>query len=84
MLLDIVRGAIGDAGEQIKGDINVPHDVRAISRETLKRYVKVRGYYEEGKPDNHNRAMLSRDLKRLHVSRRIGLTEHYLWLLNEG
>jgi hypothetical protein len=83
MLLEIVRAALSESGEIVKGFLNVPPNTAAVSRDILKRYAQTRGYFEDGKPDNHNRAMLSRDLKRLKVDRLIGLTDQHLWLLGE-
>jgi hypothetical protein len=40
MLLDIVRLGIGEAGEPVKGFLNVPPTVRALTREMLKRYAQ--------------------------------------------
>jgi AAA domain len=82
-LLEIARAAVDEAGEQVRGLLNVPPNVRAISRDVLKRYARTRGYCEGGKPDNYSRALLSRDLKRLSVERLIGLTDQHLWLLDE-
>jgi hypothetical protein len=83
MLLDITKAATLEAGEFVKGHINVPPDVRAITRETLKRYARLRGYYEDGRAENINRALLSKDLKRLATERYIGLTDEHVWLVRE-
>jgi len=83
MLLEIARAAMDEAGEQVRGFLNVPPNVRVISQDVLKRYAQTRGYFEDGKPDNQNRALLSRDLKRLKVEHLIGLTDQHLWLLEE-
>jgi len=48
----------------------------------LKSYARTKGYFEDGKPENQNRSLLSRDLKRLRADRFIGLTEHHVWLLD--
>lgn len=83
-LLSVVTHAIGQAGEHVKGDMNVPPDVKAVSREMLKRYARIMGYFEDGKTDAVNRANLSRDLKRLDVDGYAGITEGHVWLIQRG
>jgi hypothetical protein len=80
-LMDIICKAIGEAGESVKGNQNVPPDVRAISRDMLNKYVQIKGFYEEGKPPNYNRAVLSRHLNALAGDRYIGLTDAHLWVV---
>ena len=84
MLLDVLKGAAGEAGEFVKGDVNVPSSVRAVTREMLKTYARSKGYFIEGKTSNQHRADLSRDLKWLKVNGFIGLTDRYVWPLQEG
>ena len=84
MLLDVLKGAAGEAGEFVKGDVNVPSSVRAVTREMLKTYARSKGYFIEGKTSNQHRADLNRDLKWLKVNGFIGLTDRYVWPLQEG
>jgi hypothetical protein len=84
MLLDVLKGAAGEAGEFVKGDVNVPSSVRTVTREMLKNYARSKGYFIEGKTSNQHRADLSRDLKWLKVNGFIGLTDRYVWPLQEG
>ncbi|UHC20480.1 helicase RepA family protein (plasmid) [Methylobacterium currus] len=79
LLLTIIREAIGEMGGGVKGDISIPHDARAVSREDLKRYLPLRGYWDEDKPSNTNRATFSADLKTLKVRGAIGLNSEYVW-----
>jgi hypothetical protein len=60
--------------------MHVPHDVKALTRGTLKRYLPLRGYWDGDSPDNVNRATLSRDLKTLNARGFIGLSGDYIWL----
>jgi hypothetical protein len=83
MLLDILRSEITEAGTQVKGDFSVPHNVSAILRSTLKKYLKLRGYWDDDLPDNRNRSNLSRDLKALATKKIIGLTSEYVWLIEK-
>lgn len=80
LLLDILRSAVPEAGELIKGDLSVPHNQQVIWRTTLKKYLKLRGYWDDDRTDNHNRGELSRDLKALAVRKIIGLTSDHVWL----
>ena len=77
-VLDVLKGAAGEAGEFVKGDVNVPSSVRAVTREMLKTYARSKGYFIEGKTSNQHRADLSRDLKWLKVNGFIGLTDRYV------
>jgi AAA domain len=79
LLLGIIRDALSEAGEFVKGDMNVPHDVKAMARDNLKRYLPLKGYWDDDRPSNTNRAILSRDLKLLAARGYIGLTSAYFW-----
>lgn len=81
LLLEIVQQAIGELGTVIKGDLAVPHNVQAIERDTLKKYLKPRGYWDDDRTDAHNRAELSRDLKALKARNIVGLTAAFVWLI---
>ncbi|WP_191970971.1 AAA family ATPase [Methylobacterium soli] len=80
LLLDVLTFAIGEMGEAVKGDSNVPHDLRSVARENLKRYLELRGYWDELITPAVNRANLSRDLKTLQARGIIGATATWLWL----
>lgn len=81
LLLDIIREAAGEIGEQVKGDMTVPHDARAISRDILKKYLPLRGYWDDDRTGGYNRAIYSSDLKALKAKKVIGLTDSWVWLL---
>jgi hypothetical protein len=57
----------------------VPYDERAISRDMLKKYLRLKGYWDDERPDNVNRATFSRDLKTLKSRGHIGLTDEFVW-----
>jgi hypothetical protein len=82
LLLGILRDVITDAGAIVKGDLTVPHNAKAVSREHLKKYLKKRGYWDDDHADNHNRSILSRDLKALAAKKIIGITSEYTWLVS--
>lgn len=79
LLLKILREAIQEMGTSVRGDPNIPHDARAISRENLKKYLPLRGYWDKDKPSNSNRATFSADLKTLCARGAIGLNDEYAW-----
>ena len=66
--------------KSFKGDLTVPHTVRAVHRQSLKRYLKPKGYWDDERTDAHNRGELSRDLKGLAARNIVGLTSEYAWL----
>lgn len=80
MLLGIVRGAIAEAGNFVKGEANVPPGAKAVSRKTLKTYLVPKGYWDDDHSDAHNRANLSKHLKALATRSLIGLTGDFVWL----
>ena len=80
LLFNILREAVQEMGQQVQGDLNVPHHARAINREHLKRYLPIRGYWDGEKPTNSNRATFSADLKTLKARGVIGLTDQWAWL----
>jgi len=83
MLLSIAKAAADEAGETVRGFPNLPPNVKAVTRELLKRYARTKGYFEDGRSDDANRSLLSRDLKRLKVDGYLGLTEQHLWIIGE-
>jgi hypothetical protein len=82
LLLRAIDRALSDAGERLKGNVNVPHDVSSISREHLKRYLPLEGYWDNDRPANTQRATLSADLKTLKTRGYIGLTAEHVWRLS--
>jgi hypothetical protein len=82
MLLSIIREAMSEAGGSITGYPTVPPDAKAMPRETLKRYLPLKGYWDTDKPSAANRATFSRDLKEISQAGYIGLTAEHLWLIN--
>ena len=80
LLLEIIREVEGDIGQYVKGDTSVPNDVPAISRETIKKYLPLRGYWDDDRNGNYNRAIYSTDLKALKAKNKIGLTSKWIWL----
>lgn len=82
LLLRAIDRALSEAGTRLKGNMNVPHDVSSISREHLKRYLPLEGYWDDDRPANSQRAALSNDLKTLTVRGYIGLTDEHVWRLS--
>jgi hypothetical protein len=79
-LLKIIRRAIEDAGETNVGSVNVPNNVRAVSRDTLKKYCATMAWQQEG-ADNAFRAMLSKTLSQLRERDLIGFDREWVWLV---
>jgi hypothetical protein len=80
LLFDILKYAIEEMGQSVRGDPNVPHDVRAIRREDLKRYLELKGYWDDLVTSANNRARLSTDTKTLLARQFIGATPSWYWL----
>lgn len=79
-LLKVIRRAIEEAGERNPESLAVPNNVRAASRENLKRYCTVMAWQDPvGKPDSF-RSMLSRHLSALRADGLIGFDEGWVWL----
>lgn len=80
-LLKVIRRAIEEAGERNVESLAVPNNVRAVSRDNLKRYCTVMAWQDPvGKPDSF-RGMLSRTLSALRASDLIGFDEGWIWLI---
>lgn len=80
-LFKVIRRAIEEAGERNPESLAVPNNVRAVSRENLKRYCTVMAWQDPvGKPDSF-RGMLSRNLSALRASDLIGFDEGWVWLV---
>lgn len=82
LLLRAIDRALSDAGERLKGNVNVLPDVSSITRERLKRYLPLEGYWDNDRPANTQRATLSADLKTLKTRGYIGLTDEHVWRLS--
>ena len=80
LLLDVMRHAIEEMGQSVRGDPNVPHDARALRREDLKRYLELKGYWDDDVTPANNRARLSNDTKTLLARRFISATPSWYWL----
>ena len=81
-VLEIVSDAIGDAGEVSAGANDVPAGRRAFARRNLKPYLLAGGYWDDDRTSAHNRACLSRELKKLGQLKLIGLSSTYVWTLS--
>lgn len=80
LLLEVITFAAAEMGETVVGDPNVPHDQRSVGRENLKRYLELKGYWDDLITPSVNRANLSRDLKTLQARKIIGATPTWLWV----
>lgn len=79
-LFKVIRRAIEEAGQRNPESLAVPNNVRAVSRENLKRYCTVMAWQDPvGKP-NSFRGMLSRNLSTLRASDLVGFDEGWVWL----
>jgi len=80
-LLDVLTYALEEMGEFVKGDPNVPHDKRSISRDHLRKYLPIKGYWESSTSTNAERTYLSRDISTLVARHIAGAASGRLWLL---
>ncbi|GJE13386.1 AAA family ATPase [Methylobacterium longum] len=83
LLLKVLQHAIDEMGETVRGDPNVPIEVRALRRESLKKYLELKGYWDDLTTAANNRARLSTDTKLLLVRGFVGSTPNWYWL-NDG
>ncbi|MGU3536795.1 AAA family ATPase [Methylobacterium sp. A54F] len=81
LLLDILRHAVEEMGETVLGNPNIPLDVRALRRENLKRYLTLKGYWDDLVTDSNNRARLSTDTKTLIARGFVSTTPSWYWLV---
>ncbi|EIG56075.1 helicase RepA family protein [Bradyrhizobium sp. WSM1253] len=79
-LLKIVKRAIEDAGTTAHGSAAVPHQIRAASRDDLKRYCQTMAW-QEGAEGNSWRAQLSTNLSKLRDGGQIGFDREWVWLI---
>ena len=54
--------------------------MRAVSRDNLKRYLPLKGYWDSDRSDANNRAYLSNDLKTLTARGIVGVSREWIWL----
>jgi hypothetical protein len=77
--LDIVTKALIEAGIVPNDTTTVPRDVRAVTREIVKRYCVAGGWVEEAATDK-GRTKVNGMLNTLAGKHLIGLTDRYVWL----
>ncbi|WP_419830614.1 AAA family ATPase [Methylobacterium sp.] len=80
LLLQVLRYAIDEMGETVRGDPNVPIEARALRRENLKKYLELKGYWDDLITPANNRARLSTDTKLLLVRGFVSTTPSWYWL----
>jgi hypothetical protein len=79
-LLVVLRRAIDEAGETNVSSANVPNNVRAVSRENLKRFCLAMDWQNpDGKPDSF-RAMLNKSLSTLRAGKHVAFDREWTWL----
>jgi hypothetical protein len=81
--LDILREAALDVPAtplELQGTDKVPHDVVAVTRDTLKKYCLIKGWLDDADTGN-SRAKLSNMLNTLAGKKLIGLTDRFVWLI---
>jgi hypothetical protein len=79
LLLKILREAMRETGFNSDGNGVPPVGARTVSREDVKRYLPIRGYWDDDKTAASNRAIYSADLKILHARNWIGLSNKLVW-----
>lgn len=80
-LLLVIRHALNEAGEASVPSVDVPNNVRAVSRANLRNYCKTKDWQDpDGKPDAF-RAMLNKTLSTLRSGGHIGFNREWVWLI---
>jgi hypothetical protein len=77
--LDILAEAIIDHGAPVAGSIIVPHGIKAVARDQLKKCLLHSGFLDPEKPDAA-RSIFSRALNDLAGKHIIGTTADHVWL----
>jgi hypothetical protein len=82
---DILVDATLEAGVAGQAGLAAPRSMRAITRDTLKTYLKKKGWWKGGdaKADNSSRSQMSDRLNELAGKRLIGLTAEHVWLVGK-
>jgi hypothetical protein len=78
-LLKIIRIAVDEAGTTSPDSPAVPLNVRAASKDDLKRYCETMAW-QDALPDNSWRAMFSKSLSQLRAREKIGFDKRWVWL----
>jgi hypothetical protein len=78
-LLKIVRRAVEEAGTNITDSAAVPNNVRAVTRDDLKRYCETMAW-QEGAAARSWSAQLSNNLSKLRDKTVIGFDKKWVWL----
>jgi hypothetical protein len=79
-LLKIIKRAIDEAGETNAGGLDVPPNVRAVSRDMLKKYCATTAWQDPDEKPDAFRAALSRSLRSLRSRDLIGMDAQHIWL----
>jgi hypothetical protein len=77
--LDILAEAILDHGAPVSGSTIVPHEIKAVARDQLKKCLLLCGFLDPEKPDAA-RSTFSRTLNDLAGKHVIGTTADHVWL----
>jgi hypothetical protein len=78
-LLKIIRRAVDEAGTTATDSAAVPNNVRAVSRDYMKKFCTTMAWQDELQ-DNSWRAMLSKTLSQLRDRSVIGFDKKWVWL----
>lgn len=79
-LLLVVRRAIDEMGQTNVDSVQVPNNVRAVSRANLKNYCITMDWQDaKGKPDSF-RSMLTKNLSSLRAAGHVGFDTEWVWL----
>ena len=78
-LLKIIRIAVDEAGTTAPDSPAVPHNVRAASKDDVKRYCETMAW-QDALQDNSWRSMFSKSLSQLRAREKIGFDKRWVWL----
>jgi hypothetical protein len=78
-LLKIVRRAVDEAGTSATDSAAVPNNIRAVTRDDLKRFCLTMAWQDEAEPRSWS-AQLSNNLSKLRERGLVGFDKKWLWL----
>ena len=79
-LLKIIRRAVDEAGTTSTDSAIVPNNVRAVSRDNLKRYCNTMAWQQDAEPRSWS-AQLSNNLSKLRATGLVGFDRDWIWIV---